>query len=373
MVIDEIRVLHLLSSTGYHGAENMAAELIHQLAALGIKSYVGVFDNNRNSNTDILKVVQPFIEDGVIFPCHGKLDMRTVFSLRKYATGHNIDIIHSHKYKTNFYSLLASFRTKWKLASTCHNWLGNSFNMRFYANLDKCILRGFDAVVGVSDEVTGELKKYLTNSKIKKIENGIDISKYSRLIEKDEAKKILGLEGRQVIGFVGRLSADKGISYLLQAVRRLVDTGHDLYALIVGDGDNLSALQAEAHSLGIADRVIFTGKREDTHIIYSALDLFVLPSLKEAFPMVILEAMASGVPIVACHVGDIPLILENNVSGLIIEPKEVNALAQSIGELLLNRDRAEQLAKMAREKVQNYSSILMALKYQAIYDQVLGH
>lgn len=372
--MNSVKVLHLLSSTGYHGAENMAAELIHQLAELGVRNHLGVFYSNRNSNIDILKVVHPYLtRDGVIFPCNGRMDVKTIILLHKYIREHGIDIIHSHKYKTNFYSYLARFGTRSKLISTCHNWLGQDFNMRFYAKLDKYILRNFNTVVGVSDEVIRELNHYVPAGKIRKIENGIDVQKYKRVMGKDEAKKVLGLEGKQVIGFVGRLSSEKGISYLLQATHKLVSEGHDLSTVIVGDGDHLHALKDEVRSSGIEDRVLFTGKREDTPLIYSALDVFVLPSLKEAFPMVILEAMACGVPIVATRVGDIPRIIENNVSGLLVEIKDAVALSQAIRDFLLHTDKADQLARTAHKVVQDsYSSIFMANKYKAVYTQVMS-
>lgn len=371
--MNSVKVLHLLSSTGYHGAENMAAELIHQLTETGVKNYLGVFYNNKNSNMDILKIVNPYLVDGVVFPCKGKMDIKTILLLRKYIRDNEIDIIHSHKYKTNFYSYIARLGTKSKLVSTCHNWLGYDFNMRFYAKLDKYILRNFNVVVGVSDEVVQELNNYVPAPKIRKIENGIDVQRYRRVMEKDEAKKALGLEGKQVIGFVGRLSPEKGISYLLQATYKLVSEGHDLSTIIVGDGDNLDALKAEVKSLGIEDRVVFTGKRDDTPLIYSALDVFVLPSLKEAFPMVILEAMACGVPIVATRVGDIPRIIESNVSGLIVEIRDVTALRQAIQYLLLDTKKADHLAITASKVVyDSYSSTFMANKYEAVYAQVIS-
>jgi len=369
-----MKVLHLLSSTGYHGAENMVAELIHQLSELGVKNYLGVFDNGINSNMDILKVAHPFVQDCVSFPCHGKVNLKTVLLLRKYAKDHAIDILHSHKYKTNVYALLASRLAPWRLVSTCHNWLGRSLNMRLYTLLDKRVLRGFDAVVGVSDEVALELRRHINSHKVRKIENGVDIRKYGRLIDKKDARKNLGLEDKQVIGFVGRLVPDKGISYLLRAIQTPLLGGDDFYTLIVGSGDYDEVLKEEVSSLGIDDKVIFTGNRTDMPSIYASMDIFVLPSLKEAFPMTILEAMACGVPVVATRVGDIPKIIEHNVSGILIDPKDINALSRAIHELLIQPDKAEQIGRTAHETAtKSHSSLLMAEKYQALYQQVMNH
>ncbi len=367
-----MKVLHILSSTGYHGAENMAAELIRQLSHLGIKNHVGVFYDGKRSNKDLLDVVNDYIEDGFVFPCRGKIDVKTLFSLHQYVKKNNINIIHSHKYKTNLYALVARIGTEARLVSTCHNWLGQSLKWRFYKTLDKNILRMFDAVIGVSDEIVRELKTSIAYNKINKIENGIDIKRFCRS-DKHNAKKQLGLLNKKIIGYVGRLSQDKGITYLFQAMRNLIDQRHNLHVLIVGDGEYRRALIDYARSLHINDYVTFTGTRSDTPLIYSSLDVFVLPSLQEAFPLVILEAMACGIPVVATDVGDIPRIIEENVSGFIIKPKSAEAIRNGIGRLLLNEDTAEQIGLAACTKVrENYSSELMARRYNEIYMQVLN-
>jgi len=367
-----MKVLHLMSSTGFHGAENMAAELIRQLDKLNVENYIGVFKNNENTNLDILHKVTNCIKDGVVFNCNSKIDIKLLLHMRRYIKDNKIDIIHSHKYKTNFYSLFVRYGTGIKLVSTCHNWLGKSLNMKIYTIIDKLILRYFDYVVGVSSEVTEELKKFIPDKKIAKIGNGIDIGKYYRVMDKNDAKRSLGFENKILIGFVGRLSEDKGVSILLDAVSNITSNKRDIYTLIVGDGDYKKKLENEANSMGISDRVIFTGNRDDTPLIYSSLDVFVLPSLKEAFPMVILEAMACGVPVVATEVGDIPQIIEDEVSGMLVNTKDSEGLVRTIENILLDNNKADKIVQRSIEIVKNNnSSINMAKDYLKIYEKVL--
>lgn len=368
-----MRVLHLLSSTGYHGAENMAAELIRQLSVQGVNNHLGVFRSSDRSNLDILEVTQGHIENGTVYDCRGRLDIRTVFALRKYIVSHDIDIVHSHKYKTNLYAFLANIGLRKKLFSTCHNWLGDSLAMRFYAWLDKRILRNFDMIVGVSNEIRDELKKHVPHDKIMKVGNGIDIQKYNKLVEKNKAKRELHIDNKQVIGFVGRLSPEKGIGYLLRAVSNLINEGLNVCAMIVGDGEQVGALREEARALHMADRVIFTGNRNDTPMLYAAMDVFVLPSLQEAFPMVILEAMACGVPVVATRVGDVAEIIEPNTSGLLVEARDVTALQDAIKEVLTHKDAAARMSEAARTRTeQKFSSVAMAKQYYSLYQRVMG-
>ena len=368
-----MRVLHLLSSTGYHGAENMAAELIRQLAAQGIRNHLGVFRSSDRSNLDILEIAGRDVENGTVFDCRGRFDVRTVFALRRYVRSHGIDVIHSHKYKTNLYAFLANLGLRKKLVSTCHNWLGDSLAMRFYAWLDKRILRNFDMAVGVSSEIVAELKKHVPSHRFMRIGNGIDIRKYQKSANRDEARRQLQVGNRRVIGFVGRLSPEKGIGYLLRAVGNLVKDREDVCALIVGDGEQAEGLRSEAQALQIADRVIFTGNRSDTPTLYAAMDVFVLPSLQEAFPMVILEAMASGVPVVATRVGDVAEIIEPGRTGLLVDTKDVAALQAAIHEVLAHREQADSMSAAARARTEEkFSSAAMATQYRSVYERVMG-
>lgn len=370
-----MKVLHLLSSTGYHGAENMVAQLVKALAVHGVSNAVGVFYGQDNSNMEILDVVHGYTVDNIIFPCRKRLDSSAILALRRYILKNDIDIVHSHKYKTNLYSLVAVLGTHCKLISTCHNWLGNSLKMKFYAALDKQVLRAFDVAVGVSTTVETELIKYLPRNKVRKIENGVDLGKFSNLDHtKNETKQELGLTGRTVVGYVGRLSEGKGIQFLIKALVDLIQQKPNVSCLIVGDGEYSLQLKALAWSLGLSDKVLFTGRRNDVPRLYSAMDIFVLPSLEEAFPMVILEAMATGVPVVATGVGDIPRIIEDGRTGLIVKSRSSEALSQALTFVIENQNQAYKMARDARKIVrQNFTAEVMAKRYCIVYEEALKH
>lgn len=369
-----MRVLHLLSSTGYHGAENMAVELIRQLAKLGVENHIGAFRNHAASNLVAVATARPSLAGSQIFECQGRVDVRAVLALRRYIAHHRIDIVHSHKYKTNLYALLARPGLSCRLVGTCHNWLSETRALRFYAWLDKRVLRGFDAAVGVSDDVTAELHRHLEKPKVSKIGNGVDTARYRRTADRNSAKRALGFApNRKLVGFVGRLTRDKGVSYLLQATRRLAGRGQAIDLLIVGDGEYSETLKSEAASLGLAGNVTFAGQRDDTPAIYSALDAFVLPSRQEAFPMVVIEAMACGAPVIATCVGDVPQILEHGRLGLLVPPEDAASLADTLEWALTAEAEIETMAARARTQAGSaYSSAAMAARYQAVYRRVLG-
>ena len=369
-----MRVLQLLSSTGFHGAESMAAILIRQLHELGVTVDVAVFENAGRGDRRILEVVAPYIREGLVVPCRGRLDRSTIVALRKYIVQYRLDLIHSHKYKTTLYSLLSRWHTPCRVVATYHNWLSDTMALRLYAALDKHLARFCDAAVGVSEQIARELRRYVPVERVHHIDNGVDIHAYRRVLPVAEAKRALGLpEDCAAIGFVGRFSAQKGIVYLLRALAALPPSLQaNVQLIIVGDGEQRSSLTEQARALGLAARTHFLGTRNDMPSIYSALDVFVLPSEREAFPMVVLEAMACGLPIIATDVGDTARIIEDGVSGRVIAPRDVNALRQALGELLEDPVRAQRMGEAAQERVAGrFSSARMAQSYHEIYERLL--
>lgn len=365
-----MRVLHLLSSTGFHGAENMAAVLVRRLAANGVQNHVGVLRSYGDSNLQILDAVRD-IAHGHVFECRGRFDWRVIGALRRYIRWHDVDVVHSHKYKTNFYAVIAGLGLGRTLISTCHNWLGTSSKMRLYAALDKRVLAVFDKVVGVSDEVADELRRHVAARKVEKIDNGIDIDRFDPLPAPADAKRALGVGDRPVIGFVGRLTNDKAVSVLLRAVHKL-GRRRPVKLLVIGDGKDSAALKQEAQALGVHDSVEFLGHRTDTPRLYPALDVFVLPSRKEAFPMVVLEAMACAVPVIATRVGDVPYILQYGACGRLVDVDDVDGLCRALDSVLSDPIAAQQLGAAGQQRVhERFSSQIMARHYQALYAQSL--
>lgn len=369
-----MRVLMLTSSTGFYGAENVVIELLSELKKKGIKVYFGIFENSSNAHFTIAEKVKQYISDVTVFPCNGKVDIRTILLLRRFIDKNDIDIIHSHKYKTNLYSLLASISTKSLLIATCHNWLSDNINMRLYEWLDKKVLKKFDKVIVVSDEVKEKIiKSGLHSSKVLKIGNGISIEKYSTQSEREKIRTEFGISSeRIVIGSVGRLDRNKGVIYLLKAAKALLKEYKSICLLIVGDGPSKQDLYDEALELGIGNNVIFTGFRNDISSIFSAFDIFVLPSLKEGLPMVLLEAMASRIPVIATRVGDIPIVIKHKETGLLINTENTIELENAVKLLIKDKNLATLMAEQAFNKVINeYSSESMATNYIKVYKSIL--
>jgi glycosyltransferase involved in cell wall biosynthesis len=380
-----MRVLQLISSSGFYGADNVLIELSKQLRYTFFQPIMGVFKNVQSPHLEVAQEAKQCNFPVEIFPCKGRLDFRTILQIRRFLGKQKIDIIHSHGYKSNLYALAASLGTNLPKVTTCHNWLGDDPKMKFYARLDKFFLNQFDRVIGVSDTVTQDILTHnISPNKVLTIYNGINVDSFTsqKKPDTDAIRKELGINNKcRVIGTVGRLSEEKGHSYLLKAAETVLQEYPKVVFLIVGDGplrqhleDRSSQLtEIYASTTCAKGAFIFAGVRKDMPAIYSLMDVFVLPSLTEGLPMVLLEAMASKKPVVATSVGAVPNVIEDGHSGLLVRPGDVNDLSQAIKHLLAHPEKASQLAEHARQKVkEQFSSQKMAQRYVGVYQNVLG-
>lgn len=368
-----MRILELISSSGFFGAERVVLELSQELSLMGLKLYVGVFRNRQNPHTEVADRAGEFGLITEVFPCNGRFDPRTVLQIRKFIKGKSIDLIHCHGYKANFYGLMAAAFTRSPLITTCHNWIGTGFKMKLYERLDKIILRRFKVIIAVSDGIKSEiLDSRIPKSKISVINNGIDMSRFTGV-------RNINLRGEfkidpscKVVGTIGRLSKEKGHSYLLQAAKEVLKRFPDTVFWIVGDGTLKEKLKDQTKAIGLEDKVVFTGFRRDIPEILSSMDVFVLPSLMEGLPMVLLEAMAARKPVIATEVGEIPKILEQGKLAVLVKPKDVRGLAEAIVSVLEAENKINGITQNSYNKVKdNYSSEKMADKYFEVYQEIL--
>jgi glycosyltransferase involved in cell wall biosynthesis len=137
----------------------------------------------------------------------------------------------------------------------------------------------------------------------------------------------------------------KGIQYMIEAMPKLLDAAPDVYYLIVGDGEYGQSLRELVASRQLGNRVFFAGQRSDIPEILAASDLFVLPSLTEALPTVLMEAMAAMKPIVASSVGGIPEMINNRINGMLVSPENSPELADACLQVLLDKNMAETMGR----------------------------
>ena len=367
-----MKILQLISSCGFFGAERVVFELASELKKANHHVTIGAFRNESCQWFDLTKKASEYSLDSHGFDCRGRLDFTTIRAIADYTEDHAIDIVHSHGYKADIYALLSHFRHGRPLVATAHNWINTNIKMSLYALADKVILKRFNSVVTVSKTVEQLLlRSGFKRSQICLIENGVDIEKFHRRNSNNTSE--IPLNGKQtVIGTIGRLVKEKGHAYLLDAAPSILAKHKNCRFIFVGDGPLEESLQRQADRNAIGDKVLFLGNRDDIPELLSQMDIFVLPSLVESQPMALLEAMAAQKPIVATDVGDVSMILQNGHSGRVVPAGDSSSIAEGVLSYLHNHDEAVRYGLNAyRHATEQYSSARMAVEYIKIYDRLI--
>jgi glycosyltransferase involved in cell wall biosynthesis len=187
--------------------------------------------------------------------------------------------------------------------------------------------------------------------------------------QKSEVRREFGLaKDAPVIGAIGRMVWQKGFEYLIQAIPDIVRDVPDTKFLLVGDGPLRESIEALGKELRVKDNMIFTGFRRDIRKILSAVDLLVIPSLFEGFPMITLEGMAMAKPIVATNIDGITEQITDGVNGFLVPPKDPSALAKAVIRVLNDRKTARTMGLSARNKVeQEFSVEKMIAETEKVY------
>jgi glycosyltransferase involved in cell wall biosynthesis len=208
------------------------------------------------------------------------------------------------------------------------------------------------------------------------IPNGVDLSRFATPAPPCTLRDEYGIPcDAPLVGVVARLEPEKGHAHLVDAWPAVIEHVPDAWLAIVGEGSEADALRVRAEALGagVADRIVFTGRREDISSLTADLTVAVLPSLREAQGISILEAMARRRPVVASAVGGIPEVITSGVDGLLVPPAKSPALASAIATLLSNPDLRERIGEAGyRTVADRYSIDAQVKRIEAVYDEDLA-
>ncbi|MBA4336718.1 hypothetical protein C0416_02995 [bacterium] len=311
-----------------------------------------------------------------------KHDPRHYFQLKEIIRTRKIDLMHIHVWNPAScrYAFMAANRYNLPIVITEHD----PFELSgFKGYLKRKLTRNVEIVITVSEANNRAMEHIfpaLADRTIT-IHNGIDVTWFeSQLLSFSEGKikefreKTFGVGGEKVILSVAELHERKGLKHLIKAMPAILE-GYDSKAklVLVGTGPAQADLEELAVKEGIIDNVLFLGFKKDVPHLMAASDIFVLPSEKEAFGLVLLEAAIAGLPIVASNVGGIPEVIEDGVNGTLVPPAISGRLAGAILEIFNNNFKRkayiEEGYKRAKSK---FSAKVMAEKTGIVYDEVLG-
>ncbi|HDN73575.1 MAG TPA: glycosyltransferase [Archaeoglobus sp.] len=361
-------------------------QITHDLAIGGLQQVVVnlcKFINKEKFNVSVLclRALGPFTDEvrqmgiKVHFlpqPQNGT-DYFSFLKVAKILRKEEIDIIHTHNTQPFVDGTLGALLSGRRITIVHTDHARDFPDKRRYMFAEWLMSHFAYKVVCVSEHTCQNLIKYekISPKKVLTILNGIDGSKFDMEIDREQKKRELGLSGYDpIIGLGVRLTEQKGITYLLQAMPEVIKHFPNIALVIAGEGPLEEDLKKEAELLGIKRHVHFVGPRLDMPELLKLFDLYVLPSLWEGLPMVLLEAMTAGCPIVATNVGGVPAALRHDKSGVLVPPADPETLGLQIVKLLDDVDARKRYSengiKIFHEK---FSAENMIQKYEEVYNK----
>ncbi len=350
---NKVSIFHIISGDVWAGAENQVYEL---LTALSTNSLLNIIVITFNEGILVKRLQNAGIPVHVIDERKNNL-LSCILKANSIMQRAGCDIAHVHGYKE---MLLASVVKSiqfgsFKIIRTFHGMgmIDASIPYRFIEKVNSFFL---DYAISVSFDLQEILikNKLVTKNKTTVLHNCIGSNQESIYFdEKDRIKSLLKIpKDAFVVGTIGRLVQVKGHKFLLEAAKILIPEKKNLYFVIVGDGPLLDKLQADVQILNLEANIIFTGFRNDAASILRCFDIFILTSLHEGIPMVILESMRAGIPIISTDVGGIGEILTNNKDALLIPMENVvEGIINACKTLVQDEQKRKYLSENALQKV----------------------
>jgi glycosyltransferase involved in cell wall biosynthesis len=353
----KMNIIHLRDTCGMYGIEKCILWLANWLYKNNtpVNFQVAIMSRSKNIlEHDFIRCLQKHHIKGRRIEVNKKNPFRIIRSIVRLINRYPGAIIHTHDFKSNLFGAIAAFWTKSKLISTYHGHIIKSGKTRFYNWLDFLILKYFPfaCIICVSNNNKKILlAKGIREDKIITIPNGIEIPA-SVAIPSNRTGN-----GKKIIGFIGRLSAEKGCRYLIDAVPEVISRHPDTYFMLAGDGYLRADLERQVCRLNIGDRVLFSGFEHNIKKILAKLDILIIPSLSEGAPIVLLEALAFGVPVIGSNIGSLREIIINEKTGILVPAKDARSIALQICRLLEEEGLRQKLAASGYEYIRQKHNI----------------
>jgi glycosyltransferase involved in cell wall biosynthesis len=372
MVRERIRVLHLGSPSGVYGAERWILALVRYLDPTQTWSVVGTIKDAPGPEPELCRQAQEMGIPTCVVEAHGRFNVRAIAQLVNYIHRHHIEILHTHGYKGDVLGLCAARLSGCSVLSTPHGWSTKAGVMlQLYEALDRFVLGLLDAVIPLSEDLyCGLSRRWWRPRRLYLIQNGVDLAEVDQVLESWPENIGRGAGGFR-IGYVGQLIPRKGVDVLIRAFSRLGMPNGELW--IVGEGPERRSLERLALELGQSERVRFLGYRSDRIALLKTFDVFVLPSLLEGIPRCVLEAMATGVPVIASDIPGSRTVVEHRITGLLFPPGDVERLTERLQAVHRDERLRTSLAEKARSLVRSrFSAEAMACRYLELYRALTG-
>jgi len=382
-------IFHLIESLNMGGAQ----KIIYQLASADSKNgydhsicsllQSGPYEKVMRDEGIDLVVLNAKRRSIILFP----LFVYDLFCLLKRLVNivkkKQIDILHAHLPDSSLIAIVIGWLTGTPVVLTIHNNFSLPSKRKaplrdavrtFVTNT---VFKRADYIITVGNDIQDSLLKILGDKvTIKTVYNGVDYLRYSNPEKLDSLRFRQSLnvdDDARVIAMVGRLEKQKGHACLIDAAALLKGKYPDVVFLLVGDGELRDQLVEQAQRRKIIDNIVFLGNCDDVPAILGASDLFVLPSIYEGIPLVVLEAMAAGLPVIATDIAGTRELIESGVDGVLVATEDSEAIAHAIDDVLSDVGRSREMSVLAQIKVkERFTLQQMVSGTEDVYQEVLN-
>lgn len=362
-------VLHLSTSSVTGGAERMISTLAAALNQGQFRVIVGMFWPGW-----LQTECETFGVKTYVMPLGGCFNLQWFRACLRLVRRERVGLIHAHEFSAILCGWIVATMAGVPFVATVH---GKNY---FWEKLRRRIAYRLVSRHGRMVVVSQDLKRFLCDKvgvagkRVEVIYNGVAPAQAVTDQETQRCKAELGILGcYPVLGVVGRLDPVKGHRYLLEAMPEILRRWPKAQLLVIGPGELEAALKEQVKQLAIGANVHLLGMRQDVRRLLSVLDAFVLPSLSEGFSIALLEAMASGKPVVATLVGGNPELIDPGRTGFLVQPEDTRDLAANLVSLLSDPGIMQQFGQEGAERVRQHFNVWqMVDRYRDLYVRLLS-
>ncbi|MBU0753839.1 MAG: glycosyltransferase family 4 protein [Planctomycetes bacterium] len=365
-----MNVLHINTERTWRGGEQQTLYLASGLQRSGI------------SNTMVCQPGSPMEERAAaagvaVYPLkmRGEWDLVAAWALRGLIKRGRFDIVHMHTSHAHTLGVLGA-----RLAGRAKTIVARRVDFSIYryplsiSGIKYKI--GVDRYIAISHAIREVMiRDKIPAEKISVVHSGIDLSRFEGIQGRSTLRKEFGLkEDTPVVGTVAHFAWHKGIEFLVEAAIAIRKKIPNVKIFLIGEGKLEGRIRDLVDKLDLHETIVFTGFRKDIPQVLDFLDLFVMPSVLEGLCTSILDALSSRLPVIGSEVGGIPEIIEHEKTGLLVPPRDPQALAAAVVRLLEDRALAQRLAQAGRQKVEKQFSIQsMVIGNRKVYEKLLGN
>lgn len=370
-----VKILFVIDGMEFGGGERVFAQIINGLPQDHFKSFLATASNRMFTKAITRQDHTTFTID-----FSNRYNVAVLLRLMRIITREQIDIIHGQGARAEFYARLAARLSGRKayvstIAVPVEGYDVGPLKKLVYRAFDRFSERYVDRFIVVSESLAKAMihGHGVPQEQVTRIYNGIETDIYQpagQSINRHRIREEFRISDNEIlIGSIGRLAWPKGFEFFIRAIPDIIQTLPNARFLLVGDGSLRHDLETLAKSLNLQSCLVFAGQRKDIRDILAAIDIVVVPSIQEGFPVLTLEAMAMEKPIVATAIDGVMEQIVNGREGLLVAPKNPPAIAQAAKSLADDQSLARSLGKNARDKaVQDFSIQKMMMETIRVYE-----